>query len=186
MDVWWNHWKTYMFLEPVTIASKSSGGESKTLKVYELIQPIKKSKYPAITSEEEKISKPLQVLTLAIFDAILVHMMNTLQKELPPSSSGTWKSHNSGGDWSSIRNTICNKLNKNKNNRILEILTSPQTSSNSYSSHDILFLQEVGKSFLSNVKQNSQFNDLFELHLSQEPQATSREVICHQGCGGSL
>ena len=154
MDVWWNQWKNYMFLDFVTIASKSAG-ESKTLKVYELIQSIKRSKYPAIIGEEEKISKPLQVLTLAIFDAILVHMMNTLQKELRPSTSGTWEAHNSGGDWSSIRNTICNKLNKNKNNRILEILTSFQSSSNSYSSHDILFLHEVGKSFLSNVKQNS-------------------------------
>lgn len=41
-----------------------------------LLQPIKRSKYPTVTQEEEAISIPLQVLALAVFDAILVHVMN--------------------------------------------------------------------------------------------------------------
>ncbi len=43
-----------------------------------LIEPILHSKYPAITQDEQEISIPLQLLCLAIFDAILVHMLNTV------------------------------------------------------------------------------------------------------------
>ena len=45
---------------------------------FEMLQPIKKAKYPDITEEEEMVSLPLQTMCGAIFDAILVHIMNTV------------------------------------------------------------------------------------------------------------
>ena len=43
-----------------------------------MIVPLKRSKYPFVTEEEERMSLPLQLLSLAIFDAILVYLMNTI------------------------------------------------------------------------------------------------------------
>ena len=39
------------------------------------------AKYPALTDEEAEISLALQTLCLAIFDAVMVHMMITLSPE---------------------------------------------------------------------------------------------------------
>lgn len=156
-DIWWNHWKKFMFLDSISLKRKGSNGvQVQDVKIYEIIQPIKKSKYPAITEDEEKISKPLQVMTLAIFDSILVHMMNVIEKDLNIKQKSSIK-------WSNIRSTICNKLNKNKNHRIVEILTS-----NHYSSHDVIFLQEVGKTFFTTVSKDTKFNELFDLHSPAE------------------
>lgn len=188
LDIWWLKWKNYMFIEPISIISKTKDANgqfmNQNVKIIDIIQPIKKSKYPAITEEEEKISKPLQVMTLAIFDAILVHMMNTLDSQAAAtagSASSSTSNHGLKGStpsnqvsstpqWSNIRNTICDKLNKNKNNRILEILTSPV-----YSSTDILFLQEVGKTFQSTAKRHVKFNELYDLHISQDEGSSTRD-----------
>ena len=43
-----------------------------------MLSPILRAKYPAITPEEEAVSVPLQAMAGAIFDAVLVHMMNQL------------------------------------------------------------------------------------------------------------
>jgi hypothetical protein len=64
-----------MFDTPLTISNK---GVTVTDPVYKMLQPIKKAKYPDITEAEEKVSLPLQTMCGAIFDAILVHMMNTV------------------------------------------------------------------------------------------------------------
>ena len=49
--------------------------------VYETLLPIKRSKYPALSEDEERLSIPLQTLCGAIFDAILVHMLNTTHQQ---------------------------------------------------------------------------------------------------------
>lgn len=59
--------------------------------VCNLIEPILHSKYPAITLEEQAISIPLQILCLAIFDSILVHMLNTVR--LPPPFRASESAH---------------------------------------------------------------------------------------------
>jgi len=46
--------------------------------VRSMLSPILRAKYPAITPEEEAVSVPLQAMAGAIFDAVLVHMMNQL------------------------------------------------------------------------------------------------------------
>ena len=169
-DIWWSHWKRFMFIDTISLKKKSSSSNSnevqtQDVKIYEIIQPIKKSKYPAITEEEEKISKPLQVMTLAIFDSILVHMMNAIEANINTKQKLEIK-------WTNIRSTICNKLNKNKNHRIVEILTSSH-----YSSHDVFFLQEVGKSFFTAASKDSKFNSLFELYSSDKMERDQNSIV---------
>ena len=122
LEEWWPKWLQFMFNERIEVKKK---GISSALKVWEMIPSIKKSKYPAITHEEEEISRPLQVLCAAIFDSILIHMMNRLN----------------GSRWQPIRQDICNKLNRQKASRTAEIIEK------SYKDSDFGFLQEVGSSF---------------------------------------
>ena len=127
LDDWWVQWRNFMFNEIITVKVH---GEMKTTRVSAMISKIKRSKYPLITSEEEKISVPLQTLCLAIFDAILVNMMNTID----------------GRIWQPMREDMCNKLNRRKNDRTIEILQT------SYANTDIQFLQEVASSFAETAK----------------------------------
>ena len=124
LDKWWSAWETFMFDTPLTIKAK---GEVKTTRVYEMLQPIKKAKYPAITEEEETVSLPLQTLCGAIFDSILVHMMNTVS---------------SPDIWQPLKATMVEALNKKKVPNTLSILE------NTYSFSDIITLQEVSSDFI--------------------------------------
>jgi hypothetical protein len=111
-----------------TISIDKSGVKTDT-NVIKLLQPILRAKYPAISEAEEKISIPLQTLSMAIFDAILVHMMNSITPT-----------------WQSLRGDICKSLNLHKNDRSLEILET------TYPDEDIYFLQEVSFSFIKTAK----------------------------------
>ena len=91
-----------------------------------MLQKIKKSKYPAISTEEEAVSIPLQTLCQAIFDAILVHIVNSVS----PS-----------GRWQQLRQEMCDALNRHKDTRTLEILQQ------TYGTTDAVFLQEAAASF---------------------------------------
>ena len=98
--------------------------------VYSLLQPIKRSKYPAVTMAEEAVSLPLQTLAGAIFDAILVHMMNQV----------------AGETWQPLRSQLCDALNKKKDSRTLDILDQK------YADADVVFVQEAASSFVEAVK----------------------------------
>jgi hypothetical protein len=124
LQSWWQAWQGFMFATSV----KAEGGEKKVLN---LLQPIHRSKYPAVTEEEESMSVPLQVLTLAIFDATLVSLLNGLEDPLA---------------WQHLRGRMCAQLNRRKAARSAEIL------SEQYSTVDAMFLQEVGKEFLAVAK----------------------------------
>lgn len=128
MDQWYNSWETFMFDTPLSIFSKT---ETLSFVPYQMLKPIKKAKYPAITEVEEKVSLPLQTLCGAIFDAILVHMMNSV------STPDTWQP---------LKRTIVEKLNKQKTPRTMEILEQ------TYSDSDIVTLQEVSSSFMEDAK----------------------------------
>ena len=128
MSSWWKEWIQFIFkkkLHSNTVTSGSIQVHSKD--IYTLFGPIKHAKYPAITLEEEAISIPLQVVNLAIFDAILIHMMN----------------HISVDKWQPLRKEMCENLNTKKNSISQQIL------SDSYSQYDVVFLQEVSKTFVS-------------------------------------
>mmetsp|Transcript_18020 Transcript_18020/g.33850 ORF Transcript_18020/g.33850 Transcript_18020/m.33850 type:complete len:569 (+) Transcript_18020:90-1796(+) len=135
--VWWGYWKKYMFTEPVKLSA-----DKPPAVISSMLQKIKKSKYPAIESDEEMISIPLQTLNLAIFDAILVHMLNTVS-----------------ADWNGIRDTICTKLNRKKTDRTIEILTT------TYDDYDIQFLQEVGSSFINKASQSTKVLSYYDVHV---------------------
>jgi hypothetical protein len=120
------------------------GGEKESTKIYSMLASIKKSKYPAITEEEEAISVPLQTMSMAIFDAIMVHMMDIVGR----------------GVWQPLRLDMCNKLNRRKNDRTVEILGS------TYSDADIQFLQEVAGNFKTFTKDKA-IAAQFDVHQSE-------------------
>jgi hypothetical protein len=123
LDLWWSRWLEFYFQQPISV---NRDGTATSTQIYKMIAPIKKAKYPDITVEEEAISKPLQTMAIAIFDAILVHMMNTIGPKT----------------WQGLRTDICQKLNHKKNDRTVEILQT------TYGNADIQFLQEVAGNFL--------------------------------------
>lgn len=128
MELWWDEWMRFMFKDPVPIKTKA-GVES--LIPYALLIPIKQSKYPAISEEEEIISLPLQTLCGAIFDAILVHMMNTVS---------------SPDVWQPLKRTMVENLNRKKVPNTLNILKT------AYGENDIIMLQEVSGAFIDDAK----------------------------------
>ena len=130
---WWEQWKEFMFETKYTF---KTGEEPKT--VSSILVKIKKSKYPAITTEEETISIPLQTLAAAIFDAVLVHMMNIV----------------GGHTWQGLRTEMCNALNLKKMDRTQEILES------AYTDADVILLQEVSQNFIKDAR-TSVLNDRY-------------------------
>lgn len=131
LDLWWAAWERFMFDTPLTIQMKDG---TITDPPYKLLQPIKKAKYPDITPEEEIVSLPLQTMCGAIFDAILVHMMNTVS---------------SPDVWQSLKKTMVENLNKQKVPHTLDILE------NVYGESDIITLQEVSGSFIDQAKKRA-------------------------------
>lgn len=125
LEKWWSEWEAFMFDGKLKIKGKS-GVEEKI--PYELLQKIKKSKYPDITTQEETDSLPLQTMCGAIFDAILVHMMNTVST--------------SPEAWQDLKKTMVENLNKKKVPHTMEILEEI------YVDSDIITLQEVSASFI--------------------------------------
>ena len=85
-----------------------------------MLGKIKRSKYPALTEAEEAISIPLQTLAQAIFDAILVHIVN----EVSP-----------GGRWQELQQQMCESLNRKKDEHTLAILADE------YDDATVVFLQ---------------------------------------------
>lgn len=128
LQLWWSAWETFMFDTPLTIQTKDG---SLTEPPYKMLQPIKKSKYPDITPEEEKVSLPLQTMCGAIFDAILVHMMNTVSEP---------------DVWQSLKKTMVENLNSQKVPHTLDILE------NVYGTSDIITLQEVSASLIDQAR----------------------------------
>jgi len=126
LDKWWAAWEKFMFDDKLKI--KKDEDEKA---VYQLLQPIKKSKYPEITEQEEKDSLPLQTMCGAIFDAILVHMMNTVSEP---------------DTWQALKQTMVEALNKKKVPHTLEIL------GNEYVKSDIITLQEVSSAFIDQAR----------------------------------
>lgn len=131
LDVWWAAWEKFMFDTKLSISTKDGVVAEEP---YKMLQPIKKSKYPDITVEEERVSLPLQTMCGAIFDAILVHMMNTVSD---PSV------------WQSLKRTMVENLNRQKVPHTLDILE------NVYSPSDIITLQEVSSSLIDQARKRT-------------------------------
>jgi hypothetical protein len=142
-DKWWSVWRQFMFEKEVTV--KGKGGVIETKPIRNMLSKIKKSKYPAISEEEEAISIPLQAMAGAVFDAILVHMMNTLAPNT----------------WQDLREDMCEKLNRKKNDRTVDILET------TYAGVDIQFLQEVAGAFIEKANKRK-IADIFDIWYPED------------------
>merc|ERR1719324_1157682 len=103
LEDWWTQWKTFVF-----------DSEVNGKPVYGLLQPIKRSKYPAISMAEEAVSLPLPTLAGAIF----VHMMQNVAQDM----------------WQPLRTQLCEALNRKKDSRTLDILDQKYSDATSSSS----------------------------------------------------
>lgn len=146
---WFDAWIKFIFENSTTL---KKNGDIISKKIYELFTKIQKSKYPAISVEEEEISIPLQVVCLAIFDCILLHMMINV----------------SGNEWIAIKDQLCEKLNKDKVNRTCNILD------NTYGESSIVALQECGAVFLEQIKKFGNISHRFNV-FSPANMDTSRD-----------
>lgn len=115
---WWLKWRRFMFMEHLRIPTKKG---SRTLRPCQLLRPLSRVKYPALTQEEEEVSIPLQCLCQAIFDASLVHLMNLISPD---------------GRWEEIKRSIVKSLLRDKSELSVEILRG------SYSETDVICIQE--------------------------------------------
>jgi len=126
-EKWFAQWSEFFFDTTLPIMD---GGKVVKRKGFELLQPIKKSKYPAVTEEEEAISLPLQLVCQAIFDAIMVHMMNSVAE---------------AKEWQELKMEIVSALNKKKVEHTLAILQR------TYADADVIALQEVSSSLIDDA-----------------------------------
>ena len=155
---WWSKWRAYMFETPLRTRARarmhgggSGGGKAKakakangkvrgqaeagteTVRgASSLLSPIKRAKYPALTEVEEQISLPLQTLHLAVFDAILVRMLN--QQTSPQA-------------WHKLRLDVCAALNRNKFENVARILEAQYAPT----AH-LIFLQEAASAFVEQMR----------------------------------
>ncbi len=86
--------------------------------VCELVGPILRSKYPAISAEEQAISVPLQLLCLAILDAVLLHIVSAVAAET----------------WQPVRRRLSEALIHEKQARTCDIIAA-------YPEVDVFFIQ---------------------------------------------
>jgi len=121
VSAWWTAWKEFHFVTKLSLPGKK-GAEPSCKLPCELLSKIPRAKYPALTEEEETMSVRLQTICLAIFDALLVHMLNTLSPN---------------GKWIDMKRDILEALLYKKTDKTLAILNG------SYTKTDVLFLQEV-------------------------------------------
>lgn len=141
IPTWWKAWRAFMFEAELELPG--NGGGVKKTKPCTLLGAIPKAKYPAITSEEEAISIPLQALCCAIFDAILVHMLNAVA----PSK------------WYSVKAAMCAALSKNKSALTLSILEEQ------YADADVIFLQECAAGFAKALVHSEKLDAKFHVLL---------------------
>tara|TARA_B110001452_G_C15219676_1_gene422818 strand:+ start:283 stop:1881 length:1599 start_codon:yes stop_codon:yes gene_type:complete len=146
MDAWWGEWKKFMFGVKLEVAGKKGGVESKVPAA--MLPPLKRAKYPAVTEEEEAISVPLQALCIAIFDAILVHVVSSCSPD---------------GTWLRLKLSMLEALYANKDQRILDIMAT------TYADADIIFLQEVAGEFINKLRAS----DLGSRYLVVQPSPAS-------------
>jgi len=120
LEDWWAQWREFMFSQPVRPG----------VTVVQLLKPIPRAKYPALSETEERLSVGLQIVYQAVFDAIIIHMLSVVGTD------------SAGNDvWQRIRSDIAQALNRDKPSKVAGILRAQ------YGDADIVFLQEVANGF---------------------------------------
>jgi len=142
-EKWWKEWEKFMF--DTKLAIKQKDGSVKQVLPAEMLKPISRTKYPAVTEQEEADCMPLQTMCGAIFDAILVHVMNTVSD---------------ASEWQPLKKTMVENLNKKKVPHTLQILEKK------YSDSDIITLQEVAAAFVAEARKGPLANSFHILSSS--------------------
>jgi len=152
MAAWWREWKTFMFEKPVTVTAK---GQTKSQLPAAMLPPIKRAKYPAVTEAEEAISVPLQALCIAIFDAVLVHIVSTASPD---------------GTWLRLKAQMLESLYAKKDGRLMEIMGS------TYADADVIFLQEVAGEFVRKLR-GSELNSRYVVAAPDQTSASDQNSL---------
>ncbi|GHP04907.1 hypothetical protein PPROV_000365900 [Pycnococcus provasolii] len=145
VEAWWPQWLAFMFETPITIEDAKSKSSKTSKGAAHLLDPILRTKYPAITEQEEAMSVPLQCFAQAIFDATLVYMLNKLLPE----------------KWIEIKKDVCEALCERKEALTLDIVLKRLASEDRTST--IIFLQECSAKFVSLLRDNEEIADLYEV-----------------------
>jgi hypothetical protein len=143
---WFDLWLAFMFDQKVEIPGKK-GAPAESKAPCALLSKIPRAKYPALTEHEEACSRRLQTLCLAAFDAILVHMLNTLSPD---------------GKWLELKASILAELTKKKEAKQIAMLQGV------YHDADILFLQEV-KTTAYRTTLPGAFSERYSVHGPAKP-----------------
>ncbi|KAH8062102.1 hypothetical protein JL720_13307 [Aureococcus anophagefferens] len=124
VEAWWPQWRAFFFEDKVAVVDKKAGKAEKLPAL--MLSKIPRAKYPALTEAEEAMSVPLQLVCCAVFDAVLVHMMNKVSPD---------------GSWLALKSEITAALSEDKVAKTVAFLES------GYATSDVVFLQECGKRF---------------------------------------
>ena len=119
IESWWKLWINFMFLTPIRVR----GTEHPT--ICSRLETIPRAKYPAVTEAEEAASVPLQALCLAIFDAILVHMLSIVAP----------------ATWQPLKRALHRALHEDKVAACVAVLRGH------YAAADVIFIQEACDGF---------------------------------------
>lgn len=151
IEEWWGQWKRFMFEDAIEVKP----GVTKV--GADLLAPIKRSKYPALTEAEEAICMPLQTLCLALFDAVQLHVVQTVAPDT----------------WQTLRNQIADSLNRRK-----KTITAGILANSAYDSTDVWFLQECQAAFIDTELRNNDGTAsaaaIAERYITVAPQALSK------------
>jgi len=142
LDEWWETWRKFMFEKPLHV---EVGGKVRIVRPCYLLRKINRAKYPALSEEEERVSLPLQALCLAIFDAIMMHMMLSLSPD---------------GHWQKIRRSIVDAIFRRKDATILAIMGSVCTGV------EIICLQECAGYF--QIKLEEEFGEEYFVVMPED------------------
>jgi hypothetical protein len=140
IHVWWGKWRQFLFRTHVQVFSQNSAKIQEQL-VCSLIRPILRNKYPAITAYEQAMSVSLQILCLAILDAIFMHIVHRVAPET----------------WEDIRSTLSNALIFGKDDRVCSIIAD------SYADTPVFFLQEATAALVRKLVQHTELSDRYAL-----------------------
>ena len=156
IKTWWHEWKHFMFSTRVLIFSRECAAPEPQL-VFSLLGPIPRNKYPAISIEEQRISMQLQLLCLAILDAIFMHIVNRVAPIR----------------WESIRRTLSEALIDGKDERLCRILAD------SYLDRHILFLQEASAALVQRARAHPALSQRFAVLLPDDfdPRREQNSII---------
>jgi len=146
-DQWWREWLVFLFDKEVVLPGKNGEPSRRTESVFELFAPINRDKYPAITVEEAAVSKPLQALYLAVFDAVLLHLVHTVGPD----------------SWLGVKRKLCAALVDGKEMRQVAVLDDM------YSLMDVLCLQEVSAAMIDLIR--ARLGERFHVVLGEEASA---------------